>query len=682
MNPIMTILWFYMIFTPFYATGSLSVSEFLSLKPKEKIARADQLSKQEKNDLLQKNLKQIATKQCIGCYFENGTLEGNFSGAVLTGSVFKNVTLKNANFSNATLNDVIIAGGEIVNCNFTGAIAPGITLTGINPLSKPLPVTNSTFSKAILNRAQLNIDGTKVTFDDIQGIELKLRLSKFDSQSSFRKANLQLMDCFAVEFNQSDLSQADMRNATLVETNFFGSRLTNAYFNDALIAYTQITDVQADGMHLEGTNFLYAVNFAGANLAKSSTSPQTNWQGAHFCQTIMPNLTSQTAINSNYLNKDAPERWTPLSSLNSADQKWWQEQAKTKPSLIQNKNLPFINNNDCGKPAITHPWEKDSLDVEKNISKLMLTNQCLQCFLEGADLRGKNLSGAQLQGSWLVNANLQGANLSGANLKSTRISGAKVDGSTKFNNAYLCNTRMPEDLYMPGDNLRNDDCTKNPPPLTQLPLSQQETTQAKNLKTLLKTKSCSDCDFSYITINDKVDLSQANAPNANFLGAKIANATLNSAQFPNARFGEATLTNVSALNINLSYTNCPSLIIEGPRSDFTRANFSHANLEEALFKNITQLSFSNFEQANCFKSVFNGCIMKHASLKKAHCYGAQFIGADLTNTNLIGTYLGYANLTDADLTGAAIDSTTNFDNTIFCRTKMPDGKMRNDNCQQ
>lgn len=66
-----------------------------------------------------------------------------------------------------------------------------------------------------------------------------------------------------------------------------------------------------------------------------------------------------------------------------------------------------------------------------------------------------------------------------------------------------------------------------------------------------------------------------------------------------------------------------------------------------------------------------------SDLSQTNLTGAQLAGADLRSSNL-----GGACLVGANLLNASIDSSTNLDGAIFCRTLMPDGSFNDDGCDK
>ena len=76
-----------------------------------------------------------------------------------------------------------------------------------------------------------------------------------------------------------------------------------------------------------------------------------------------------------------------------------------------------------------------------NIQRLMITNQCYECDLVGADLSNAHLIGADLRGAVLTGANFSWSNLEGADLEGATLTGADFTGSF-LTNASLANTNL------------------------------------------------------------------------------------------------------------------------------------------------------------------------------------------------------------------------------------------------
>ena len=92
---------------------------------------------------------------------------------------------------------------------------------------------------------------------------------------------------------------------------------------------------------------------------------------------------------------------------------------------------------------------------------------------------------------------------------------------------------------------------------------------------------------------------------------------------------------------------------ECPHCKLSRANLRYVTLKEA-----------NLSRANLVK----------ASLINANLSGADLSDADMRGTNLKGAKLNNTSLKGARLVNPGINET------LFCNTIMPDGKLNNSNC--
>lgn len=101
----------------------------------------------------------------------------------------------------------------------------------------------------------------------------------------------------------------------------------------------------------------------------------------------------------------------------------------------------------------------------------------------------------------------------------------------------------------------------------------------------------------------------------------------------------------------VAWTRCPD-------ADLAGENLQDADLREA------NLYRADLERANLRRADLSGTFLLGANLEDADLRGADLYRADLRGANL-----RWAKLDGAELSGAR-----------FCRTTMPDGTGRNDNC--
>lgn len=131
--------------------------------------------------------------------------------------------------------------------------------------------------------------------------------------------------------------------------------------------------------------------------------------------------------------------------------------------------------------------------------------------------------------------------------------------------------------------------------------------------------------------------------------------------------------------------------IDAGVSRYLGRNWSHADLEGA---NLSGANLTNvvLYGANLRGADLRGAILQNtfftagADLTGADLRGAKlidtfFTDAKLVNANLSGLNLSQGSLESADLTGADITD-FNMTTTYVCKTIMPDGEIRNDDCPQ
>lgn len=121
----------------------------------------------------------------------------------------------------------------------------------------------------------------------------------------------------------------------------------------------------------------------------------------------------------------------------------------------------------------------------------------------------------------------------------------------------------------------------------------------------------------------------------------------------------------------------------------------HCNLQEAPLAdkdlNGADMSESQLQKIDLQKSRLKGVWFTHSRMHNANLEGAdvsealmdyaQLIDANLRDTNLEGTQFIFTDLSGADLTGSNFDKAITR-GVIFCKTTMPDGKVRNDGCDE
>jgi uncharacterized protein YjbI with pentapeptide repeats len=116
-----------------------------------------------------------------------------------------------------------------------------------------------------------------------------------------------------------------------------------------------------------------------------------------------------------------------------------------------------------------------------------------------------------------------------------------------------------------------------------------------------------------------------------------------------------------------------------PETDCQGADLRGADLSPARANSWSMGLTMDLSYANFSKSDWTG-----ADLTRANLEGINFTDANLTQVNFKEAVLYKANLTGANLTDAKFDfadlEDATMDGVTYCRTKMPDGSFKNDNC--
>ena len=144
-------------------------------------------------------------------------------------------------------------------------------------------------------------------------------------------------------------------------------------------------------------------------------------------------------------------------------------------------------------------------------------------------------------------------------------------------------------------------------------------------------------------------------------------ANLDRANLEGQDFYEAVLVTASLRNTNIKFANLS-------KANLWRADLSGSNLKGSELK-YARLGVANLSDGNLKCANF-----EHAKLHRSILHGADLKGADLRFAILEETELVNAKLSLADLS-EAVDERADFQGATFCCTKMPNGELRNDHCQ-
>lgn len=456
-----------------------------------------------------------ASGDCPGC---------NFSNADLSGYDFQDKDLRGSLFLNARLVDTV----------FRGALLTKALLVGTNVAAAGADFSRSRAS----GRATL-----------LDGASLDLRVEQC---------------CEAMNFNEANLSSADLIDARMTRSSFVDANLSNT-----LLAGTSFAGSDLRGAILDGAAFMGPghdnTNFAGTRL--SGASP------------ISGRIASMARVDATFQNFNALDlQGVDLSGATLRDATFTGTNLRqvrlvnaTPATLFSGQNLSgtdFSGADFAGLDLSQANLAGATLSADTRFEGATLTdgvgrginlagNQTLPALfahLKGKDLRFANLSGmslyqADLQGVDLSGAQLVGANLSFANLKGARLVGARL-GSAPGSSGTV--TRL-QGAYMPDVDLTDADLRSADLSGAHLygisrPVS---LARAQLDSAVLAGAILSGTQFTG-SLNDAV-LTSAVLVNADFSGANLTNAKFDSAYLQGASFASAaSVTGVSLNNAAVS----------------------------------------------------------------------------------------------------------------------------------
>ena len=165
-----------------------------------------------------------------------------------------------------------------------------------------------------------------------------------------------------------------------------------------------------------------------------------------------------------------------------------------------------------------------------------------------------------------------------------------------------------------------------------------------DLKKLLDTKECPECDLSKAGYQSIHKLSTADLSGANLSDANLYDANLGSAKLSGANLSGADLRSASLSGANLSGANLTGADLTG--ANLSEANLTGANLTGANLTGATMVTWPGQQETNLSHADLSG-----ANLSEANLRGVNLSEADLSGTNLSGVDLSSVNLSGANLSG-------------------------------
>ena len=465
----------------------------------------------------------------------NAKLKGkDLSDANFTNADLSRADLSDSNLTNADLTNAILRDSNISNAIFDSAVMNNADLSGV--LFKwvkfeDVAMPGANFSDAIFAKKEdfgnsnnfINVDLQKANFGSSE-INRSLEFEESDlTDANFSSAKLD-----GVTFHNSDLTNADFSNADINQSDFgYGSIMSGTSFAGADLnnSFFETNPLDSDPMDLSGLNF---------DNAKLGNVKFDDRNGAGF---ILDNISCEDSIFDYDTQQSLLANAISLKSFNY-------DGFEIGPTL----------------PSTTFPPEPNPLKFDFGGSKWGNAK------FYKVDW-STNSSHYQLQSAEYNATKL--SMLDGEFSKSDRFEYTDVDGNTvieegsfifevvDFNNTHFEDSNL-SGLKMRGINLSNsiiegtDFVDSEMGSVSgNVKLGQDSTTQLVKVETKFANSTLSDSNFTNATLED-ADFTNAELTNVSFEGANLEKADFSNAKLEGVSFKNALLDGIDFTNAVLS----------------------------------------------------------------------------------------------------------------------------------
>ncbi len=419
--------------------------------------------------------KLFRDNECVGCDL-NGT---SLSGIILRGANLKKASLRGADLRGTDLYEAKLREADLRGADLQRADLHGADLSNAEMRYADLNKANIKGAN-LINTKFCNTtmpDGSIANRDCYPAQQETNQSSKLHSGEAAKKKLLETKECVGCDLQGVVLRGANLAKASLAGVILYNADLRYSDLGTANLSKADLRKATLCGADLRGANLrgvdlrearLISANLRHADLsgANLTDARNANSSGAKFCNTTMPN--GSIANRDCYAAQADTNQRSEVLSGEAAQKKLVETNecigcdlngADLYAALLSNADL---SGTDLSGTNLHRASLRDANLSGANLSGAYLWN----ADLGNANLAGANLSAANLLGANLLGANLLGANLLGANLRVANLNNAKLY-SPKFNqpnlskadlleaaldSAKFCNTTMPD------GSINNDDC--------------------------------------------------------------------------------------------------------------------------------------------------------------------------------------------------------------------------------
>lgn len=187
--------------------------------------------------------------------------------------------------------------------------------------------------------------------------------------------------------------------------------------------------------------------------------------------------------------------------------------------------------------------------------------------------------------------------------------------------------------------------------------SEEDSTRSEMLSSLLKNKSCQNCDLKKVKLQG-VDLEGADLRGANLAGAQINQVNFKNALLDKANLSGAIIQDTDFNNASLEEAYCSDasffkINLKGAR--LNKAIFSQATLKNIDLTEITGLQV-DFSEVEVFAAKFNHADLSGSSFIAARVKESDFTSATMHNMDFTDAVFFKTNLQDIDAQGTNLEN--------------------------
>ena len=311
--------------------------------------------------------------------------------AVVRDKDLSNLTFSGQNLSQSDFTGCILAGANLSNANFESSTLFGCDFTGAN-------LSNTSLIRADMRGA--DVGDADLSKADLTGADLREGKTLIKRKTRAASEAFDGSNGMGTQFTVSNMSDAVLKNATAIATDFSdtilsGAQMQGANLKQAILRAADMKDADLSGADLRDADLTHAT-MVGANMEGTETTSDTK-----FSLT----LTGDT------VGEDIEEFELTLDELIIMHMNWLTSGGKNGRQLVL-ENIDMRNFEGLSDKKLTALKATSSTFAEMTLNGIEMQSARMEkcdfrkSLLVTADLRGSNFSGGLFNRADLSKANL------------------------------------------------------------------------------------------------------------------------------------------------------------------------------------------------------------------------------------------------------------------------------------